>query len=397
MRYEIRALHHATSGIVALHIDAPTLEDARSQAEEQGYQVLRVRARGMGRGFALARSQPFPLVLFSQELVALLRAGLSLMESLETLVEKERHPEVAQVLHGVLAKLREGVTFSAALRRFPTSFPPLYVATVQASERTGDLTEALARYVVYHNQLDTVRKKLVSASIYPLVLLAVGGLVLLFLLLYVVPKFSRLYEDVHGDLPAMSRLLLEWGKLLERRGGEVVVGLLAALAAAIGLATRRSVRDWLADRARSLPAVRDRFLIYDLARFYRTLGMLLRGGTPAVQALGMSANLLPLSLRSKLAMATGAIREGRSISTSMEQYELTTPVALRMLRVGERSGQMGDMMERIAAFYDEEIARWVDWVGRLIEPVLMAAIGIVIGTIVVLMYFPIFELAGSLQ
>ena len=111
----------------------------------------------------------------------------------------------------------------------------------------------------------------------------------------------------------------------------------------------------------------------------------------------MTTNLLPLSLRTKLTLATGAIREGQSFSMSMERYDLTTPVALRMLRVGERSGQMGDMMERIAGFYDEEIARWVDWMSRLIEPVLMTVIGVVIGTIVVLMYFPIFELAGSLQ
>lgn len=397
MQFEVRAFHYAHPGIVALHVEAITPEEARSQAEGQGYQVLRVQAGGLARIFAFTRSQPFPVVLFSQELVALLRAGLSLMESLETLAEKERHPDVSRVLQGLLTKLREGQTLSTALERFPASFPSLYVATVRASERTGDIAEALTRYVVYHGQLDSVRKKLVSASIYPLVLLGVGGLVMLFLLLYVVPKFSRLYEDVRGELPLMSQLLLEWGRLLERHGSEVMAGIAASLLAVIYAATRRSVRDWLTDRVRALPALRDRFLVYDLARFYRTLGMLLRGGTPAVQALGMTTNLLPLSLRTKLTLATGAIREGQSFSMSMERYDLTTPVALRMLRVGERSGQMGDMMERIAGFYDEEIARWVDWMSRLIEPVLMTVIGVVIGTIVVLMYFPIFELAGSLQ
>jgi general secretion pathway protein F len=125
--------------------------------------------------------------------------------------------------------------------------------------------------------------------------------------------------------------------------------------------------------------------------------MLLRGGTPVVTALDMVSGLLMTALRDPLQRATHAIREGRSISESMEGHGLTTPVALRMLRVGERTGQMGEMMERIAAFYDEENARWVDWITKLIEPLLMVVIGLIIGVIVVLMYFPIFELAGSIQ
>jgi len=397
MKYEIRALHHAQPGIVVMHVEAQGPNDARVQMEEQGYQILRVEAVGLVRALPFSPSHPFPVVLFSQELVALLRAGLSLMEALETLLEKERHAETAHVLRGLLTKLREGQTFSAALQQFPSSFPQLFIATVRASERTGDLPEALLRYVVYQGQMDGVRKKLISASIYPLVLLAVGGFVMLFLLLYVVPKFSRLYEEMRGDLPVMSRLLLQWGHLIEQHGTEVIVGLILGIAG-IGLGiTRRSTRDWLMDRVRAIPALSHRFLVYDLARFYRTLGMLLRGGTPVVPALGMCTNLLPAALQVRLGQATAAIREGQAISSAMERFELTTPVALRMLRVGERSGQMGDMMERIAGFYDEDIARWVEQVSRLIEPVLMAVIGVVIGTIVVLMYFPIFELAGSLQ
>jgi general secretion pathway protein F len=137
--------------------------------------------------------------------------------------------------------------------------------------------------------------------------------------------------------------------------------------------------------------------LYQLARFYRTLGMLLRGGTPIVTALDMSAGLLSPALRGNLAEAAQAIREGRAMSDSMAEHNLTTAVAVRMLRVGERSGRMDEMMERIASFYDDEISRWVDWFTRLFEPLLMAFIGIVIGTIVVLMYLPVFELAGSIQ
>jgi general secretion pathway protein F len=397
MQFNVRALHHSHSGIVAMHVEAATLDDARVQVEQQGYQVLRVQAGRLSRWLTFTRSEPFPVVLFSQELVALLRAGLSLMESLEALAEKERHPEFSRLLQGILGTLREGHTLSATLQRFPSSFSPLYVATVRASERTGDLAEALTRYVAYQGQVDGVRKKLVNASIYPLVLLAAGGLVMLFLLLYVVPKFSHLYEDVGGNLPFMSQVLLGWGKLLEQHGSQVMAGLVIGLGTVLYAITRKSVRDWAWDRLRSVPVLARHVLVYDLARFYRSLGMLLRGGIPVVQALGMTSGVLPISLRAKLAAATNDIREGKPMSSAMDRHELTTPVALRMLRVGERSGQMGEMMERIASFYDEEIARWVDRLSRLIEPVLMAVIGIVIGTVVVLMYLPIFELAGSIQ
>ena len=140
-----------------------------------------------------------------------------------------------------------------------------------------------------------------------------------------------------------------------------------------------------------------RWRIYQLARFYRTLGMLLRGGTPIVPAMGMASGLLSVALQERLGGASVAIKEGQSISQAMEGHDLTTPVALRMLRVGERTGRMGEMMERIAAFHDDETARWVELFTRLFEPILMAAIGIVIGVIVVLMYLPIFELAGAIQ
>jgi general secretion pathway protein F len=146
-----------------------------------------------------------------------------------------------------------------------------------------------------------------------------------------------------------------------------------------------------------IPAIGERMRVYQLARLYRTLGMLLRGGIPVVTAMGMVDGLLRPNLRERLQLAAQDIREGRPLSNVMELRNLTTPVAVRMLRVGERSGHMGEMMERIGNFYDDEIARWVDWFTRLFEPILMTGIGLVVGVVVVLMYMPIFELAGSIQ
>jgi len=255
----------------------------------------------------------------------------------------------------------------------------------------------LLRFVAYQQQIDLLRKKLVNASIYPLVLCVAGLLVTGFLLGYVVPRFSSIYADLGSDLPFASRMLMQWGQAIHNHGLAVLltVGVTAVLA--VQLAMRPGVRAAVGRQLARIPMVGRQMRIYQLARLYRTVGMLLRGGMPAVTSFEMSAGLLSLSLRPALAQATQAVREGQSLANSMERFELTTPVATRMLRVGERSGNMGEMMERIAAFYDDELARMVDVLTRLIEPVLMTFVGIVIGVIVILMYFPIFELAGSIH
>ena len=394
MRFELKAIGPG-GGVEAIDFQAPDQSTAVRQLEGRGYTVLSVRAK---RSFGLAwpgGGERFPLVLFSQELRVLLNAGLPLVEAIDTLAQKERRDDSRALLERLSAVLREGQPLSAALQEFPQAFPLLYVATVRASEKTSDLSPALARYVAYAVQLEAIRKRVVNASIYPMLLIAVGGLVSLFLLLYVVPRFGHIYADRGGDLLMFSRLLLGFGQAVNAQG-VLVLGVLAALLAA-------SVYLWQANRTRigdalwRLPAIGERLKVYQLARFYRTIGMLLRGGMPLVAALDMGAALLHPLLRERLVAASRAISEGRNVSQSMDANGLTTPVALRMLAVGEKSGNMGEMLEQIAAFHDEELARWVDWFTRLFEPILMALIGLVIGAIVILMYMPIFELAGNLQ
>jgi general secretion pathway protein F len=242
-----------------------------------------------------------------------------------------------------------------------------------------------------------VRKKVVSALIYPALLLVVGVLVTLFLLGYVVPRFSYIYEEMGSDLPWMSRALLAVGRSIADHGLWMALGsagLVAALAYGLGRPASRRALERMLWRT---PTIGERMRIYQLARFYRTVSMLLRGGTPAVRALEMVGGLLQPALRESLRGAAARISEGQPMSVALQEHGLTTPVALRMLRVGERTGRMGDMMERIAVFYDDEMARFVDWFTRLFEPLLMTVVGLVIGLIVVLMYLPIFELAGSVQ
>jgi general secretion pathway protein F len=395
MLYEVRALRGKE--FISLRLEATSEPMAISQAQAQGYAVFSTQPLTSNWLTGLMVRKNFPLVLFSQELLTLIEAGLNLLEALEALAEKEYRPEIRQVLQGVLRALNEGQTVSLAMGSFPAAFPELYVAALRASEKTGGVAESLRRYIAYQSQVDQVKKKVISSSIYPAILILAGGLVTLFLMVYVVPRFAHIYEEVGGNLPTLSKILLAWGTFLEQHGG-MLLGVLAALAGAGGyFLTRMSVKRRLMEWVWSIPALGERLRIIQLSRFYRSLGMLLIGGIPILSALNMVSGLLVPSLRQKMQSAAELIGQGQSISNAMEQNGLSTPIALRMLRVGERSGRMGEMMERIAGFYDEETARWIEWFTKLFEPLLMLVIGLVIGLVVLLLYMPIFDLAGSIQ
>ena len=393
MRFELKAIGPG-GAVEALDFQAPDESTAVQTLEGRGYTVLSVRKRGLGLAWTRSRER-FPVALFSQELRVLVGAGLPLVEAIETLAQKERRDDWRGVMERLAGALREGRPLSAALEQFPHAFSPLFVATVRASEKTSDLAPALARYVAYASQLEAIRKRVVNASIYPALLITVGGMVSLFLMLYVVPRFAHIYEERAAELPLVSRVLLAWGQAVHSHAW--VVLLVAATAVVLAFYYFKAARSRIGDALWKVPAIGERLKVYQLARFYRTIGMLLRGGMPLVQALEMGAELLHPVLRDRLVQARRAISEGRNVSQSLDAAGLSTPVALRMIAVGERSGNMGEMLEQIAAFHDEELARWVDWFTRLFEPILMALIGLIIGAIVVLMYMPIFELAGNLQ
>jgi general secretion pathway protein F len=395
MRYQIKALE-ATGGVVSVDLDAADADDAARQARAGGLQVISLKAGSRWKTRRTRTGKRFSLALFNQDLLALLEAGLTLLESIETIAEKQASGPTHRILAQLAERVRQGRTLSQAMEEQPAAFPPLYVATVRASERSGGLSDSLRRYAAYESQLDVVRRKVVSASIYPMLLMVAGMLVMIFLLGYVIPKFSLVYEDMHSSLPLGSRVLLASGGLVRDYGLHLLAVLVVGSVLAVRAARSPAVRRRVALRLWRVPGIGERMKLYHLARFYRTLGMLLRGGTPIVPALDMAGGLLSTLLQPNVVRAREAIREGQAISQAMTAAGLTTPVARRMLRVGERSGRMDEMMDRIAVFIDEEIARWVDWFTRLFEPLLMAFIGIIIGAIVVLMYLPIFELAGSI-
>jgi general secretion pathway protein F len=395
MRYQLKAV--GKSAVVSMVVEATGPAEARQQAEDQGLRVLSLRSLQRMPSLRWSRSETFALVLFSQELTTLINAGLPLIDALESLAEKETAPQARKTLDELVRLLYEGKSFSQALAQNPQVFPPLYVALVQSSEKTGAVGEALGRYVSYRQRMDEVRQKIVSASIYPMLLLIVGGGVVLFLMGYVVPRFSLVFEGLGSNLPWLSRILMHAGLFLHAHQVELFGGMFATVATLAVLMRQPGFRRFLNRLIERVPAVHQRLFMYELARFYRSLGILLQGGIPILTAMGMVRGLLNVESRCRLDQASERIREGHALSSALEENKLSTPVSLRLLRAGEQSGNLGQMMERTADFYDEEMSRWLEWFVRLFEPLLMTFIGLLIGVIVILMYIPIFELASSIR
>jgi len=394
MLYEVRGLS-TDNRIATFVVDALNESNARDAAQERAYKVLAVRPAR--RRAARGRGTNFLLVLFAQEMLALIEAGLSIVEALESMQEKTTPGITRDVAAGLAQALRSGQRFSQALASRPEYFPPLFVGLIQAAETTSDLPAALSRFVDFETRLASVRSKTISAAIYPSILLVVGSGVTFFLLGYVVPRFASVYEDAGRPMSFLTGLLLHWGRFVATHSG-LLLGVVAALVIA-GIVTWRVVRErfTVTDLLSHLPGVRVHAQSYELSRLYVTTGLLLQGGIPLVRALSMVQATVGARTRQRLARAIPRVAAGEPFSAAMAGEDLAGPVAVRLFRVGEQAGNLGEMLVKTARFYDAEVTRFIDRFTRAAEPLLMAAIGLVVGTIVVLLYMPIFELAGSLQ
>jgi general secretion pathway protein F len=400
MQFEARVLTTAQQ-TQTLILEALDEQDARGQLFARQFSVLSLKTNaGLQGGLAsvnlLGTKKTFDLLLFAQELHALVAAGLSVVEALEALMERTDSVDTRAILSRLLRQLREGQRLSSALALQPAVFPVLFVGVVQAAEGTSDLPRSLERYISYETRLTGLRHKITSAAIYPAVLLCVGSLVALFLLGYVVPRFSSVYQGSGKPLPWASQLLLGWGTFVSSHAWEVVAFLVFILCSAIWAVLRTRSGGWWRVLA-WLPGAAPRLQILELSRLYLTLGMLLEGGIPVTRAMQISQAVLQGQNVQALQHASDAVGQGNRISAAFEQFGLSTPVASRLLRIGEQTGQLGVMFSRTAAFYDSETTRWIERFSKVFEPVLMAIIGLVIGLIVILLYMPIFDLAGSLQ
>ena len=370
-----------------------SLDLLRAELVDQGMTL--VSAEIITEGKRRRRTTRFPILVFCQQLLSLLDAGLQLVEAVDTLVENEQDAHHHRVLVQLQSSLRSGQSFSQALQAYPEIFSPLFQAAISASEQTGGVAQALKRFVAYETKFHMLRSRMIGALIYPVLLLSLGGLVIAFLLGYVVPRFSVVFIDRLQDMPYLSGLVIRLGLSIAdnpMKAGLISLGVLTALVFSI---STPSMRNWFVGAAVRIPWIGERIRTFELVRIYRSLGMLLQGGIAAVKSLQMIEEMAPLRSRQGINRAIVSVSEGWPISVALHREGLSTAVCDRLLAVGERSGQMGDMLERAADFLDSELERSIDRAVRLMEPLMMIVIGIIIGAIVMLMYLPIFELADS--
>lgn len=392
----------ADGRVVEKEFEAASLEQLRATLEEQGFHVFRIRRASfrslLGRGFGRGRLSGQAFLSFNQELLVLLRSGLPILQVLDTLGERMEAGSMRDVLREIREDVRAGAVLSEAFGKFPAYFPHLYIASLRAGERSGDLPVTIGRFIAYQKRIEAIKGKVKSASFYPILLSIAVISVLLFLLFFVIPSFTQIYADAQVELPLATRILIgtttflsRWALLLIPAGIAAVTGIV------LFLRTERGGL-WFDRLILLLPFFGGLMLEYALLGFCRTLGTTLTSGIPVVQAMQMSKGTLDNRiLEAKLSRAVRRIEEGASVSDALAETGFVPGLALRMIGVGETTGALPEMLSDVADFYEGQVERRLERLTTLIEPLMMMTMGLLIGAIVVAMYIPIFQLAGTVR
>jgi type IV pilus assembly protein PilC len=370
----------------------------RSELERQGYYLFSIR-RGLGMGdWALKRRRVKPAVLlvFGQELAALLRAGLPLLQSLDITLERQREPLFRRSLGAVRERVKSGWSLSDAFGAEGELYPPMFSASLVAGERTGDLETVLSRFVQYVRLNQTLKRKAVTASVYPMVLVAMMMGLAAILLIVVIPQFEPFYEAMDAELPLATRVLMA----LARGVRENLFWIVAAVfLAAAGL------RVWLGRQGSGqtvdrlllrLPFVGGMMRMYATSQLARTLSTLLAGGLPLLSALEVAAaSVGNRALAAAVSSSTPQIREGKSLTVALESTGMLEDLPLEMIRVGEQTGALGEMLTSVADFYDEELDTKLAMALALAEPVLLVLMALVVAGMLLAFYLPMFQAIGG--
>ncbi|HJV64963.1 MAG TPA: type II secretion system F family protein [Geomonas sp.] len=385
--------------IVAKEYDAVNAELLRQSLEEQGYTVFELRKKPLQflleKGTRRRRISAKDLLLFNQELLVLLKAGLPILQALDTILESEGG-KLNEVLSMVREDVKGGMPLSVAFERHPRVFPHLYIASIQAGERTGDLPQTIRRYIAFLKRTEGFRGKIIAALFYPAILITVAAVAITLLLVYVVPTFSQIYSESGAALPVPTQMLISFTGFLKRYL-LVFVAIGFALAAAFRRYKETESGRFAVDRLKvKAPFIGPIATRYAVAGFTRTLSTVLGSGIPIVEALRMSVGTLNNRLLERgLLSAVIRVEEGSKLSAALESIKLMPPLALRMLSVGETTGSMEEMLSDISDYFEDEIERNLQVLTTAIEPAIMIVMGVVIGTIIITMYLPIFKIAGT--
>jgi type IV pilus assembly protein PilC len=386
--------------VVERGFTAPDERALRADLEQQGLYLLSVR-----RGFSLSafrlrkrRVDPAMLLVFSQELAALLKAGLPLFQSLDVMLDRQRDPVLRQSLATVRQKVKSGVALSDAFRQEAELYPPIFSASLVAGERSGNLDQVLRRFSSHLRLNLTLRKKAVSAAVYPIVLLTMMVVLVAILLVWVIPQFRSFYEGLGAELPLATRMLLAVATTVRSNLLWIVLGVGALVTFALYWLRREGSGVVLDRTLLRLPYFGGLMRMYATSQLMRTLSTLLAGGLPLLNALEVAAaSIGNRAMAQAVGSATGRIREGASLTTALESTGMLEALPLEMVKVGEQTGALGDMLNAIAEFYDEELDTRMATVLSLVEPVLLVLMAVIVAAMLLAFYLPMFQAISAVQ
>jgi type IV pilus assembly protein PilC len=374
---------------------AATAEELRSRFVHAGYHVFSVKARTGFGGLKQGKVKLEPFLIFNQQFLTLIRAGLPILGSIQMLAKAQKNARFAAQLNDVSARVKTGDALSSAFEA-QSGFPVMYTTTLLAGERSGNLQEVLERYVSFQRVSLTFRKKLVASLIYPGVLLTLVCGLMAFMLVVVVPQFAALYDQMGNKLPAMTMNLLAFGKFLQHN---IVWILLFVAASGFGLyrfAITERGRDLIDGFRIKLPVFGKIWLKYQVALFARTLSTLLTGGLPLVPSLETAARSINSQRVAKAVMTSiTTVREGKSLADALVQTKVFPDLASEMISVGEQTGALPQMLNSVSEFFEEDVATALSASLALIEPAILIVMGVVVVFILISLYLPIFSLGSA--
>ncbi len=378
---------------------AATAEELRARFTHAGYNVFSIRARGGFGGLKRGKVKLEPFLIFNQQFLTLVKAGLPILGSLQMLSKIQKNAQLSSSLDDVANRIKTGDSLSDAFEA-QTGFPVMYTTTLLAGERSGNLQEVLERYVNFQKVSLTFRKKLTASLIYPALLLTLVCGLMVFLLAVVVPQFAILYDQMGSKLPAMTTDLMNFGKWLNHNFIWLLLGALTFAFVAYRFSITERGRDIIDNVRVGMPVFGKIWLKYQVALFSRTLSTLLTGGLPLVPSLETAARSISSRKVSRAVFSSiGTVREGKSLAESLTQTNIFPGLSTEMITVGEQTGALPQMLNSVAEFFEEDVATALTASLALIEPAILIIMGVVVVFILISLYLPIFSLgqAGASQ
>jgi len=384
---------------------AESESEVRERYSQQGFLIYSIRPRRMARGLTsevslLGRRKKLNLekfLIFNQQFVTLIRAGLPILKGLDLLADRLTDPKLGPYIKTVRDEVRKGTLLSEAFR-MQGVFPKIYVTTVMAGEKSGSLAEVLDRYITYQKLALAVRKKILVSLLYPSVLIVLVICLIVFLVTFVVPNFAQLYTSMSAQLPTVTQILIAVGTTARNYVLLFFAGMVLAIFLFVMWSRRESAKQKLETLRMRTPVLGDIWLKYQVAQFARVLSTLLTGGIPLMQGLETASDSLgAVLLRRTLDKASKMVKEGQALSGALKATGIFPPLSIDMIEVGESTGALPVMLTSVAEFYEDDVNTKMTAALSLIEPAIMIFMGIFVAFVLIALYLPIFSLADTIH